>query len=330
MENFLFSAGAVLPLLLSILTGYVFARMMKWDSSVFKKLNKIVFTILLPVNLFYNVYSVQDISGINFKAMAFIDGSIFFSALLGIIAVKLFRFNDQQGPVVVQASFRSNCAVMGLPLIAALCTENVAATNAFGSIVVGFANVINNLLAIPVLSRCSGRGKPFGKVLKEIFTNPMTIGSLTGLVFLFARKLLPAGSDFRLENKLPALFNVIQSFGKASSPMALFCLGAGLDFKSVKTLKKQISVAVALKLVICPVIIIGAALLLQGPLGITKIEVPGLLAIAAAPVAIVSAVLAQEMGGDTQLANQIVVWSCVFSMVTVFLFIFLLRTIGLL
>ena len=138
------------------------------------------------------------------------------------------------------------------------------------------------------------------------------------------------GSDFRLENKLPSLFKMVASLAKATSPIALFCLGASLDFSSVKDLKGKIALGVALRLIICPLLVLGAAILLREPLHLTKVEAPGLLAIASSPIALAGAVMVQELGGDVQLANHLVVWSTTFCSLTIFLFIFLFKSVGLL
>lgn len=85
---------------------------------------------------------------------------------------------------------------------------------------------------------------------------------------------------------------------------------------------------VSLRLVVCPLLVIGLAVLLCGPLGITSVEMPGIIAFTASPVAIFSAVMIQEMGGDVQLANHLVIWSSALSMLTLFLFLLVLRALG--
>ena len=55
---------------------------------------------------------------------------------------------------------------------------------------------------------------------------------------------------------------------------------------------------------------------------------PAMVAVCASPVAVSSAVMTQEIGGDDQLASQIVVWSSVLSMVSIFLIVYALRTLG--
>ena len=53
----------------------------------------------------------------------------------------------------------------------------------------------------------------------------------------------------------------------------------------------------------------------------------GLVGILAAPCAISSAVMASEMGGDDQLAGQLVVWSTLCAIFTLFALIFSLRSL---
>jgi hypothetical protein len=52
------------------------------------------------------------------------------------------------------------------------------------------------------------------------------------------------------------------------------------------------------------------------------------VALFATPAAVVSAVIAKEMGGDDNLAGQIVVWSTLFSIPSMIIIIVILRTIG--
>ena len=55
---------------------------------------------------------------------------------------------------------------------------------------------------------------------------------------------------------------------------------------------------------------------------------PALLALFGSPMAVSSAVMAQEMDNDGVLAGQLVVWTSFFSIITLFVFILALRTLG--
>ena len=92
--------------------------------------------------------------------------------------------------------------------------------------------------------------------------------------------------------------------------------------------ERKITAAVAMRLVVVPGIVLTLALLLRDPLGITAEEMPTVVAIFCSPVAVTSAVMVQEMGGDEQLAQQVVAWSSALSMVTIFCFAAGLRAMG--
>ena len=48
----------------------------------------------------------------------------------------------------------------------------------------------------------------------------------------------------------------------------------------------------------------------------------------ATPVAVASAIMAKEMGADDELAGQLVVWTSLVSTVTIFIYVTVLRIIG--
>ena len=78
---------------------------------------------------------------------------------------------------------------------------------------------------------------------------------------------------------------------------------------------------------------LGVAVLLSEYLEVLSFDAsiyPALVALFGSPVAVVSAVTAQEMGSDGVLAGQLVVWTSVLSIFTLFFFVLVLRLIGVL
>ena len=328
MENFLFAVRADLPILITILCGTVFSSLVKWDKIHYKKLNVIVFRFLLPIQLFYSVYTIESITSVNWKMLGYFMIATLICIGMGV-AVACFSIKKrEQKPVIIQASFRTNIAVIGSSLVTAICTDTLAESMALTSLAICASSVINNIAAVIVLRYYSSETVNGRTILKGVVTNPLVIGSLAGLACLLVRELFMQNIPFRLETSFPSLFKVISNFYKASSPMALFCLGAQLDFKAGKTMLREISLGVTLRLVLCPAVVIGLAFLLKGPLSLTTVETPALIAFAASPLAVSSAIMVQEMGGDHQLANHLVVWSSVFSMISLFIIIFLMRSLG--
>ena len=106
---------------------------------------------------------------------------------------------------------------------------------------------------------------------------------------------------------------------------ALIVLGGFFDFKKLGGNVKQLVIALSGRLVIVPLICMSIAI----ALGFRGSDLIAMLAAFAAPSAVTSFTMAKQMKGDADLAAQIVVLGTLFSIVTIFLWIFLLKQLGL-
>ena len=324
MENFLYALRAIAPILLIIALGAVVRRLGSWDIAFYKRLNSLCFHLFLPISLFCNVYSVPDLSEMNFRLIGVLVVGILASLGLGCIAARFLVSRRDQKGVVIQASFRANHAILGLPLAESL---GGAAAMGFASLTTAIAVPIFNVLAVLVLSYFAEAERPsFGALAKRVVKNPLIVATVLGMVCVLVRNLLHI--PVPLLQQVPPVYTAVQNLAKIASPVMLFVLGACLDFKAVGSLLPQVTLGVVLRLIAAPVLILGTMLLLREPLQLTVVEMPAMVAVCASPVAVSSAVMTQEIGGDDQLASQIVVWSSVLSMVSIFLIVYALRTLG--
>lgn len=326
LDTFLFALRALLPLLLTIALGYGVRRIGPLELDFYRKLNSLCFHLLLPLSLFCNIYAIEDLAQVNWRLAVYAVGGVLACLAMGAAAARLLKRREQRG-VLVQAAFRSNQAILGLPLANALGGEPAMA---FASVVSALTVPLFNLLAVLVLTFYSGasdRRPSAGKLVLRIVRNPLIVGCLAGIGAVALRQL-GAVPDFFLRDQLPSVYQVLQNLGKTASPLMLFVLGASLDFRATGRLLPQLSLGICLRLAAVPALVIGAALALRTPLALTTVEMPTLVAVFASPVAVSSAVMTQEIGGDSQLASQLVVWSSVLSMGTIFLIVYLLRGMG--
>lgn len=324
MDTFLFALRAVMPILLVMALGAVVRRLGSWDSVFYKRLNGLCFHLFLPINLFCNVYAVEDLTHLNWALLGFLVLGILAALLLGWLAAKLFVPQRQQKGVVIQASFRANHAILGLPLAEAL---GGAEAMGFASVTTAVCVPVYNTLAVLVLSYYGGKERPsVSALLKRVAKNPLIQATVLALVCVVIRNLL--GLEQPLLERVPSVYTALQNLSRIASPVMIFVLGAGLDFKAVGKLLPKVTIGVLLRLILAPGLVIGTALLLWEPLGLTVVEMPAILAACASPVAVSSAVMTQEIGGDDQLASQLVVWTSVFSMLTIFLIVYGLRSMG--
>ena len=329
-ETFTYTLRAIVPILLTVLLGYTVRRIGPWKEDFFKQLNKLCFHLFLPLHLFCSVYAISDLRSMNWALIGYVFLGILACAGCGLLAARLLPRREQKA-VIAQCSFRSNQAILGLPLAQSLGGE---AAMGFASVATSFFVPLYNVLAVIVLTSFSGDGSrrpSLRALLKRVASNPLIVGTLSALALVLIRQFLPVVDGqpiFTLKNNLPSLFQAMTNLSKVASPVMLFVLGARLDFSAVKELLPQLTLGVTLRLLVGPAIIVGGSLLLRVPLGLTSVEMPTLVSISSTPVAVSSAVMVQEIGGDDQLASQLVVWSTAFSLVTIFCIVYLLRSFG--
>lgn len=327
LEILLYAGRAIMPLLLTMALGCWLRRSAHWSDDFYRQLNSFCFHVLLPVQLFLNVYAIEDLSVLNWRLLGFIVLCIVGAAGLGVAVAPLFARERAQRVVIAQATFR---AIMGIPLASALGGQDALI---FASLVTSVCVPVFNMLAVLMLTAYSTDGKSISwrEEVRQIFRNPLILGALAGLVTVLVRQLLPQVDGqpvFSLRSSLPSIYKACSDLSKVASPLVLLILGARLRFDAVQGLWKKILAAVSMRLVVVPLIVLTLVLLLREPLGLTTVEMPTIVAIFCSPVAVTSAVMVQEIGGDEQLAQQVVAWSSVLSMGTIFCFAAALRAMG--
>lgn len=338
MSTFIFAVNAILPVILLIFLGYFLKRKGFLDEGWFKKGNKFVFRVCLPLLLFTNVYNIESFSSINWSVVIYAEIAIIVIFALGLLLVKLTIPDEKQKGVILQCVFRSNFAIIGIPL-----AESLGGAEGVGiaAVLSAFSIPTFNVLAVISLSmfRKGEDGKKVSvlDMVKKIAKNPLILGVLCGLVALGIRSCIPvdeAGNlAFSLSRDLPFLYTAVNNVAKISSPLALIILGGLFDFAAVKELRKQIVIGTAARVVIVPGAVIAVAVLLSSCTEILSFDrtvYPALVALFGSPVAVSSAIMAQEMDNDGVLAGQLVVWTSIASIFTLFLMVVVLRGMGLL
>lgn len=334
-EVFSFSFEAVMPILILVFVGYFLRCIHFADDAFFKKLNTMVFRVFLPVLLFCNVYEIENLGLVRWSAVIYCVVAVLLICLIGYGASKLFVKDRSSIGVMTQCSFRSNYAIIGIPLAESLGgTEAVA----FASILSAVAIPLFNILAVVILSHYSpdNHSGSVRHTVKKALTNPLIISVALGIAVVAIRELLPADTSgnplFSLEGDLPFVYTALSRLAKVASPLALVVLGARFDFKAISSLKREIALGTFMRLVFAPAAgICGAVLLCNYTdlVNITSIEYPAIISLFSTPVAVSSAVMTGEIGGNEQLAGQLVVWTSLFSMFTMFGFIFVMKNFGL-
>ncbi len=311
MENFILSLEIVLPLFIVMAVGYACKRMKLVTEALAKQMNGLVFRVFLPVLLCKNIYTSSLESLINPGVFIFAAVGILVMFFLLMAVVPRIEPDKRKCGAMIQAMFRSNYAYFGIPLVQAIFPQS---DTSVASLLVVIVVPLFNVLAVVVLEMFRGGKADPRQIIKKILTNPLIIGSLAGLIILITGIRIPS-----------ILQKPIDDLGKVATPLALFLLGASIDFSKTGAHVRQLSLCVLAKLVVFPL----AAVLAGALMGMRGVELASLLIIFGAPTAVNSAVMAQQMGSDGDLATEAVVFTTAFSALTVFLFVFALKSLAL-
>lgn len=365
-DVFVTSVNAVVPIILLILLGYLLKRFKFLNQNFIKTGNKFVFKVCLPCMLFINIYDKMDsFADIRWDVVLYSVIAICAIFALGLLTAVLTTKKNERRGVILQCSFRSNFAIIGLTLV-----ERLGGDTGIAGIISAFSIPVFNILAVVALSVFTEKERPalqsslsegeqpsFGEegaqsspgvtavkskhslknILLNIVKNPLIIGVVTGLVFVGIREIERAccGGEvvFSFSGDVKFLYTAVSDLKAIASPLALVVLGGQFEFSAVRGMTKEIVVGVAWRILLAPLLGIGVAILLSNYTNLFTFgpEIyPTLIALFGTPVAVSSAIMAGEMKNDEQLATQLVVWTSVCSIVTIFATVFVLMSCGLL
>lgn len=326
LDSLIFAVNAVMPIVAMVVIGYLLKKKGFIDEKFAKQANKLVFRLFLPVMLFSNVYKVEDFSEFEY-------GYIIFTVIASL-AVFLFAFpisffatkkNERRG-VMLQAAFRSNYALIGIPLAGSLFGEQ-------GELVASLLSLVSvpliNILAVISLTVFNKEGKKatLGGVLLGIVKNPLIQSIALGILAVILREAL-GGAGIRLDIRdMTPVWKVMGYLSGLATPLALLALGGQFEFSALPGMKKEIVTGVIIRVFVVPSVVLTTAYLLFGN-SFGGAEFAALVAMFATPNAVSTVPMTQEMGGDASLAGQLVVWTTLFSTFTIFMAAFLLRLVG--
>ncbi len=132
--------------------------------------------------------------------------------------------------------------------------------------------------------------------------NPLIISTVLAslLVAMGVRISAPVASTLNL-------------LGDATIALGLICVGAALDFSSMRTAKMPVAVGAVLRLMFMPLVAAGMCMLF----GLNGFAFSVAIICVAAPVATSAYILARQLGGDATLMANIITVTTLLSLVTI-------------
>lgn len=310
MENLMISLNAVLPMFLVVGLGCAARRLGILSRQAALEGNSLCFKLLIPLLLFDNVCKSNLGAALDGGLLAFSLAGIAVEFFLAVWIVPRLESNRSAQGVMVQSCFRANTVLMGLPVCTALYGEEGAAC---ATLLLAVVVPVLNVLSVLTFELFRGGAPDLGRILRGSVTNPLVLGSLAGILFTAAGLRLPE-----------VLESAVSGLAAAATPMALLMMGAAMEFSRLRGAARDLILCTVQRLALAP----GAALPLAAALGFRGVSLCALIPVFAVPVAVNSYTMAQQMDGDADLAGGIVLLSSACSCVTLFLWIWLLKSLG--
>lgn len=309
MDSLSASLNAVSAMAIPLLIGMALRALRILDEHFSQTVSTLIYNVCLPISLGCSMYS-SDLHSTAFPLTAV----TYIAAILTVVFLLLCFFvrrvvpDGKKAGSIVQGCFRGNASVYGIPLGMSL----------FGGIVppelalIMLASVVLfNILAVLSFVLCSGAKVSPCQTLISIAKNPCICGILLGLLL----------NIFGL--KLPKIiYQPISAVGSITTPLCFIAIGTTFCFTDFRHTSRQAGFITLIKLIILPVIAIGFGVLL----GFRDQTLVGLLTVFATPCAVGSFPMSLKLGGDGQLSAQAIMYSTLLSVITIFLFIFILKS----
>lgn len=311
MSSFTLALSVVLPLVVYMTVGGLIRKFQIFSKEDFKKLNGLIFKIFIPLTLFVNVYraDLSDALKPDVFLLVLIQVLVLYFASLYMVP-KIVK-DKKDASAMIQGMYRSNFVLFGTTIAASLCGNGgVALVSALSAMVVPLFNI----LAVILFETYRGGAVSPAKVLVSIAKNPLVQAGFLGTFFSLLHIHIP---DF--------LMGPVQNLADIATPLALVTLGGILSFDSMKKHRRYLVSTAAVRLVIAPLLMLLVSVLV-GYKGEILVAV---LAVFASPTAVASAPMAQTMGGNGELAGEIVATTSVLCVFSLFIFVFGMSQMGL-
>lgn len=316
IDNLLFSLNATVPIFLLMVLGYILFNVHFIDEGFVKMVNKFVFNIALPVQLFRDMASVDIRSDF--------DGPyVLFCALVTIVsfvavwflARLLMRRQRHLVGEFVQGCYRSSAAVLGVAFI-----QNIYGCSGLSGLMILGCVPLYNIFAVLVLTVESPQMQQeqnlsvaLRKSLVGIVTNPLIIGVLLGTLAGWAGLRLPPMAD-----------KTLASIAALTTPLALIALGAGFKWSAAKGYISLTTIATVVKLLVFPALFLPLA----AHYGFTGQKLVGIIIMLGSITTPSSYVMARQLGHEGTLTASICVLTTLFSSFTLTFWLFLSRCLG--
>lgn len=313
MSNLIYSINATLPIFLLIILGKVLKTTKIINDEFTKTADRYVFRIALPALLFSDLTENNVGSAFDGKYVLFCFSVTIFSIAVLWGLTEKFMKNEEQKGAFIQGSYRSSAAILGLAFI-----NNMYDSVGMAPLMIIGCVPLYNIFAVIILTLKGDNGgkKPN---MKETFINVMKNPILLSILIALPMALLNL--------HFPSFVNkAIGSVANTATPLALISIGASFEGKKALKKMKPTLLASFIKLILLASLFLPLAVFF----GYRNQELMALLVMLGSPTTVSSYIMAKNTGNDGILTSSIIVLTTLLSSLTLTLWIFVLKSFGVL
>lgn len=313
MSNLIYSINATLPIFLLIILGKVLKTTKIISDEFTKTADRYVFRIALPALLFSDLTENNVGSAFDGKYVLFCFSVTIFSIAVLWGLTEKFMKNEEQKGAFIQGSYRSSAAILGLAFI-----NNMYDSVGMAPLMIIGCVPLYNIFAVIILTLKGDNGgkKPN---MKETFINVMKNPILLSILIALPMALLNL--------HFPSFVNkAIGSVANTATPLALISIGASFEGKKALKKMKPTLLASFIKLILLASLFLPLAVFF----GYRNQELMALLVMLGSPTTVSSYIMAKNTGNDGILTSSIIVLTTLLSSLTLTLWIFVLKSFGVL
>lgn len=313
MSNLIYSINATLPIFLLIILGKVLKTTKIINDEFTKTADRYVFRIALPALLFSDLTENNVGSAFDGKYVLFCFSVTIFSIAVLWGLTEKFMKNEEQKGAFIQGSYRSSAAILGLAFI-----NNMYDSVGMAPLMIIGCVPLYNIFAVIILTLKGDNGgkKPNMKeTFINVMKNPILLSILIALPFALLNLHFPS-----FVNK------AIGSVANTAPPLALISIGASFEGKKALKKMKPTLLASFIKLILLASLFLPLAVFF----GYRNQELMALLVMLGSPTTVSSYIMAKNTGNDGILTSSIIVLTTLLSSLTLTLWIFVLKSFGVL
>lgn len=312
INNLIFSLNTTIPIFILMLLGMFFKKIGLFDDHFVTKMNQFVFKVCLPTLLVLdlaktNIRQAWDLSFVLFCFLVTVL-SITISYILAKLLIK-----PNLRAEFIQGSYRSSAAILGIAFI-----QNIYGHSSMGPLMILGSVPLYNIMAVLILSLVKSDSNfnhdLLKKSIKYVFKNPIIIGIIIGLLLSLWQIPLPKIID-----------KSATYISNLATPMGLMAMGASFDLKKAFAYRKESLLASFMKLFGFTAIFLPIAIYF----GFKGEAIIAILVMLSSATTVTSFVMAKNMGHEGVLSSAIVMITTIGSAFSLTLWLFIIKSLGL-